>query len=46
MINPNGPLEIAGSYPVRSIREVKADGTKVYLGDIRIDRCDNEEMNH
>ena len=27
-------------------KEVKADGTKVYVGDIRIDRCDNEEMNH
>jgi hypothetical protein len=44
-INPNGPLKIIEFCPVRSIREVKADGTDVYLGDIRIDRCAAEEMN-
>jgi hypothetical protein len=31
--------------PVRSIREVKPDGTDVYLGDIYVDRCANKEMN-
>lgn len=30
---------------MRSIREVKADGTDVYLGDILVNRCANEEMN-
>ena len=31
--------------PVRSIREVKPDGTDMYLGDIYVDRCANKEMN-
>jgi len=43
--NPDGPLKIVESCPVRSIREVKPDGTDVYLGDIYVDRCVNEEMN-
>jgi hypothetical protein len=30
---------------VRSIREVKADGTDVFLGDIDCDRCGYEELN-
>lgn len=43
-INPDGPLKVVGSCPVRSIREVRADGTDVYLGDICVDRCASEEL--
>ncbi|KIM88725.1 hypothetical protein PILCRDRAFT_813697 [Piloderma croceum F 1598] len=43
-IHPGGPLKVVESCPVRSIREVKADGTDVFLGDIRVDRCANEEL--
>lgn len=43
-INPDGPLKVLEFCPVRSIREVKADGTDVYLGDIGVDRCAHEEL--
>jgi len=43
-MNPDGPLKVVDSCPVRSIREVKADGTDVFLGDIGVDRCANEEL--
>jgi len=43
-INPDGPLKIMESCPVRSIREVKADGTDVFLGDVGFDRCGYDEL--
>jgi hypothetical protein len=43
--NPDGPLKILDLCPVRSIREVRANGTDKYLGDIAIGRCTNDEMN-
>ncbi|KAI0784053.1 hypothetical protein C8Q75DRAFT_725113 [Abortiporus biennis] len=37
--DPNGSLAIVGGFPLRSIREVKEDGTQTFLGDISVDRC-------
>lgn len=34
----------ASGCPVRSIREVQADGTEIYIGDIGIDRSGYEEL--
>lgn len=36
---PDGPLKIVGACPVRILREVREDGTEVYLGDIGLRRC-------
>lgn len=43
--NPNGPPKIVDSCPIRSIREVKADGTDIYLGDLGFRRFDYQDMN-
>ncbi|KAH9950908.1 GNAT domain-containing protein [Amylocystis lapponica] len=37
--HPDGPLKIVGGCPVRTIREVKEDGTDVFIGDIYLHRC-------
>jgi len=42
--NPDGSLEIVEVCPIRSIREVKADGTDVYLGDLGFRRYDYAEL--
>lgn len=44
MIHPDGPLKIVDACPVRSIREVKPDGTEIFLGDIGIQRYGYEEL--
>lgn len=43
-IHPDGPLKIVDACPVRCIREVKANGTELFLGDIGIDRCRYEGL--
>jgi len=35
---------LVGSCPVRSIREVKSDGTDVYIGDVGLMRCMHGEL--
>ena len=42
--HPDGPLKFVEACPVRSIREVKADGTELFLGDIGIDRYGYEGL--
>lgn len=42
--NPDGLLKFVETCPVRIIREIKADGTDLYLGDIGVDRCRYEEL--
>lgn len=32
-------LKLVGASPVRSIREVKEDGTDIFIGDVDIGRC-------
>jgi len=36
---PDGPLQFLSGCPVNVLREVKADGTQVYIGDIMVRRC-------
>ncbi|EGN99512.1 hypothetical protein SERLA73DRAFT_179555 [Serpula lacrymans var. lacrymans S7.3] len=43
-VNPGGPLKAVGDCPVRMIREVKKDGTDVYIGDIGFRRCLYEDV--
>ncbi|KAH7914750.1 hypothetical protein BJ138DRAFT_1123244 [Hygrophoropsis aurantiaca] len=42
--NPDGPLKLVGGCPVRHLREVLADGSDVYIGDIGINRAQLEEV--
>lgn len=37
--DPEASPIIVGGCPVRTLREVRADGTEVFLGDIGVDRC-------
>ncbi|TCD65676.1 hypothetical protein EIP91_002303 [Steccherinum ochraceum] len=36
---PEGPLQFIGGCPVTALREVKPDGTQVYIGDVKVRRC-------
>jgi len=37
-------LKLVGDFPVRSIREVKEDGSDIFIGDIGISRCGDGEF--
>ncbi|OBZ68613.1 hypothetical protein A0H81_11663 [Grifola frondosa] len=37
--DPEGPPRLMNACPVRMIREVKDDGSEVYLGELTLDRC-------
>ncbi|KAF9817994.1 hypothetical protein IEO21_03069 [Rhodonia placenta] len=44
--DPEAPLKIVGGCPVRILREIKEDGSEVYLGDIAFRRCDYLHVAH
>ncbi|KAI0784992.1 GNAT domain-containing protein [Abortiporus biennis] len=37
--NPDGPLLTASGFPLRALREVKEDGSQIFIGDIGVFRC-------
>jgi len=41
---PNGPLQYVDASPVRHLREVKEDGTDIFIGDIQFRRGPFEEV--
>ncbi|KAG2042695.1 hypothetical protein BDR03DRAFT_944009 [Suillus americanus] len=41
---PNGPLQLVGASPVGHLREVKEDGTDVFIGDVNFGRSPFEEV--
>lgn len=43
-IGEEKPLKIVDSCPVRSIREVQADGTDIFIGDIFVHRAEFEYL--